>query len=333
MPQPHWARRSRIHHRTELIQGGSGDAHTGKAIAELGRHDRSVAAVAFSTDGAAFATTGAEDGALRIRDAVTGAPIATCDVRATAIAWSPDNSCIAAGSQDGTVLICDARTGEQIDKLTHVTPTNQQESDPSIGFGSLQVAPEHQPSPDHSLATGNVEVKAVTWIQNGKVLVTGCSAGVITFWDSTTGEEVYSDIDHTGPINSLTSNPTSDHLVSAGADGVVRLLSVEHTADRATFYNESVSVNRAALSPNGTKLAWGDAKGKVKLWDAQEGELLQVIEAHIGPVAALAWSGDGDRLVSGGGVDGKVTRGIPGRRRAATSRLSKSAPLLTVKTS
>ena len=55
-----------------------------------------------------------------------------------------------------------------------------------------------------------------------------------------------------------------------------------------------------AVSPDGLRLATGDTKGTIRIWNLQTGELQATLSAHEGEVRALAFSPGGDRLASGG---------------------------------
>src|SRR5207248_642776 len=57
---------------------------------------------------------------------------------------------------------------------------------------------------------------------------------------------------------------------------------------------------RVAFSPDGTKLAAAE-ETRVRLFDAGDGTDLFALSGHTGKVLALAFSADGQRLVSGGG--------------------------------
>ncbi len=54
-----------------------------------------------------------------------------------------------------------------------------------------------------------------------------------------------------------------------------------------------------AWEPNGTRLAEGDYRQYVHLWDANTGEELRTLRGHRGSVDQVAWSPDGTRLASG----------------------------------
>jgi WD40 repeat protein/DNA-binding SARP family transcriptional activator len=85
---------------------GSGvwDVATGEKLFELAGHTASVAALAYSSDGRQIAT-GSIDGTIRLWDADTGEPIITLQGRANFLAFSPDDTRLAAQGSDGILRL------------------------------------------------------------------------------------------------------------------------------------------------------------------------------------------------------------------------------------
>jgi WD40 repeat protein len=105
---------------------------------------------------------------------------------------------------------------------------------------------------------------------------------------------------HEGEVFAIAASPRGDRLVSAAADGTLRLWDARTGgAIRAI----RVSAKRAvavAFSPDGLSLACGTDEGEIHLHDARDGAEIAVHRAHDGPVWALAFSPDGRTLASGG---------------------------------
>lgn len=59
------------------------------------------------------------------------------------------------------------------------------------------------------------------------------------------------------------------------------------------------AVTSVAFSPDGALLAAGCGDGVVRIWDANNGQLLQELTGHYGPVNSVAFAADGTYLVSG----------------------------------
>jgi WD40 repeat protein len=64
-------------------------------------------------------------------------------------------------------------------------------------------------------------------------------------------------------------------------------------------------VNAVAFSANGRLIASAGEDGKLVLWDAATGSLLQTLEGQHAPLRSLAFNRNGS-LLAGGAADGKV---------------------------
>jgi WD40 repeat protein len=61
----------------------------------------------------------------------------------------------------------------------------------------------------------------------------------------------------------------------------------------------SLADQSVAFSPDGAHIISGSLDSTIRVWDAQAGEQLAVLEGHSGPVLAVAFSPDGAYIVSG----------------------------------
>ncbi len=67
----------------------------------------------------------------------------------------------------------------------------------------------------------------------------------------------------------------------------------------AIFSKVLGNVNSVAFSPDGKRLAIGDGKGSVQVWDVATGQVVLMCTGHSGGVRSVAFSPDGERLASG----------------------------------
>lgn len=103
----------------------------------------------------------------------------------------------------------------------------------------------------------------------------------------------------------LAALPDGRQLLASGHDGAAHVWSVGGTHVRTVSGHSEwvLSVALTVLSDGGVVLATGGKDGLARLWSAREGEALQEIEAHRGPVNAVAWAcppGEVPWLVTGG---------------------------------
>ena len=225
--------------------------------------------------------------------------------------FSPDGKWIVAGSDKGVVRFWEADSGEER-KAFQIHEAGY--------FGDLAISP----SGDRiaSFAAGEVKVwdartgqvqltlptvGRVAFSPDGARLITsgenGDGTGKIKVWNVRDGELLTS-IEREFCWRAVFS-PDGKSLVAGSGEG-----EIGHTRltvwDSATG-EERLSVEAGPLvysvswSPDGNTIASGGARGSIKLWDAQSGELKHSIEAHLrGAVTSLDFSPDAKWLVSGG---------------------------------
>lgn len=205
------------------------------------------------------------------------------------VAYSPDGCFIASGSDDGTVRIWDARSGE-----------------------------EAMPP----LRSGDGILWSVAFSPKGKVVAAGTEAGTVCIWSLLTDKTTLLPLSgHLGTVRSVTFSPDGMYLVSASLSKTVNLWHAETGRLLATLDDHTGMVGAVAFSPDGAILATAADDHTVRLWDiATRGQASRLLPTVAGLFYSICFSPDGTKLASAG-LGGDITLwDLPSRTLDATFR-------------
>ncbi len=251
----------------------------------LNAHGSVVQSMKFTPDGTRLATA-SEDGVVQVWDVGRlGAAEALTVLGTAGFGFSPDGSRLAIGGDDGAVQVYDAASGETIRTVT-------------------------MPA----------RVWAVAFSPDGQRLAASGERGAIAVWDAQSGESVLE-------VEGLEGGPFFD---LAWVDGTT-LATTSDAGTTAVWDAETgdqiVSMPRGgqslALSPDGSLLATTQTADSVTesatitIWNTVTGEPTAELHAEIAQYA-VAFSADG-RLISAGGLDGRITTWNPSTGRLVST--------------
>ena len=126
---------------------------------------------------------------------------------------------------------------------------------------------------------------------------------------------------HGGPVRAIAVSPDGKTALSGSFDQSAILWDLDQGTARQVLRFHDGAVNAAAALPDGRFLTGGE-DGRIAVWRAGGTAPAQVIEAHKGPIAGLAVSGDGT-LVGSASWDAtvRVTHLADGRARVLEGHL------------
>lgn len=255
------------------------------------------AGLAFSPNDGKYLASISTDGTIQILDVATcKASTSKCQQQAiiysghsdqiNALAWSPDGSKIVSASNDHTVQVWDAHTGQRL--YTYQDPTSRG------------------------------EFTAVAWSPDGKRIVSGDENGHVQVWDALTGKNPLSYSGHIGdPITSLSWSPDSQYIVSSGYRGIAHVWNAQ-TGETSLLLSSSGSTNSAIGKQNDPIYAaeWSPrdpwlialaSHDTIQVCNAITGEQIAVYhpskdhhDSDASDVFTVAWSPDDRHIVSGG---------------------------------
>ncbi|MBZ0315615.1 MAG: hypothetical protein K8L91_04285, partial [Anaerolineae bacterium] len=104
-------------------------------------------------------------------------------------------------------------------------------------------------------------------------------------------------------IQDVAISPDGAFLAAGGADGTVILwnLPIQDDVDPIKLVASSRPVWSVAFDPQNRWLAAGTDEGKIRLWEVQDQAQVLTQTVQGGPIFALAFDAEGNRLVVGGG--------------------------------
>jgi WD40 repeat protein/serine/threonine protein kinase len=227
----------------------------------LTAHAQAPGAVAFSPNGALFAS-GGNDGRIILWQTATGllqeslAPLLDSNgqpIHIRSLMFSPDNQRLIAGLANGTAVLLDSQTAATLRTLS--------------GHGS--------------------EVNSVAFSPNGQLISTASNDGTVKIWQAETGQALFTITGHTGGVTSAAFHPFAPLIATASQDNTARTWHTVPALTPLILTEHTAPIRSIAFTPDGRYLLSGGSDNTVNIWHVDNGRLHATLPTQA-PVTAVA---------------------------------------------
>ncbi|MFC1635422.1 hypothetical protein ACFL5Z_11320 [Planctomycetota bacterium] len=287
---------------------------------------RTTATAALSPDRAMLAF-GDRDGMIRVVDLKTGRlrysnTLSWCGP-VHSVRFSSDGKVLATCSGSGIICLWDAHRWQPLRKFEaeNITsgfpiPTNMVAWSPSDALiarpnnrrDALEILDSQSGQMLRALSGDSQKITSISWSPDGTFLAVGTVDGKAHLWDvESNSNKPFITLDaHAGGVNGLAWRPEDRGLITAGEDGKIEIWEPRSGTQTKSLQRSIGPIACLALSSNGQILASGTHDGTIRLWDAEVGQLVNILrnepndtQAKLSAFSAVAWSPDGTLLASG----------------------------------
>jgi WD40 repeat protein len=192
---------------------------------------------------------------------------AVADVR-----FSPDGRRLASASQDASVRVWDAATGQEMLALREHT---------------------HR-------------VLALAFSPDGRRLASASWDGTVRVWDAALRPKALTLEGHAARVTCLAVSPDGGLIASASQDGTARIWDAASGQSLCTLTGHTGWVLGVAFSPDGRRLASAGQDQTLRLWDVESGRHLCSFTGHTDQVLGVAFSPPDGRWLASAGLDGTL---------------------------
>ncbi|KAJ3539505.1 hypothetical protein NM688_g6350 [Phlebia brevispora] len=303
-----------------ILTGGTGhgfivlwDQRTGDRIWEFPVGTDSIISVAFSPDAKRFVSGFENTNALLwdVENPDTPPSSLQHDDWVLCVAWSSDGETIATASLGQTVSMWN-KDGTKRFTQSYQGQVTAMEFSPDgkhllVGVDLVAYLWSCQTGEQRALDGHNALIWTMKFSRQSDRIATGSDDHTVRLWDAKNGDGLIEIRVHTSEVSVVDFSPDGRYIASSSSNGTIAVCDVlDGEAKFIMGYEEDpVPINGLAYSNSGGYMVSGDAKGMVRLWDAESGEFIAEFRGHGGRVKTVEWTPD-DAYVWSFSDDGTV---------------------------
>jgi WD40 repeat protein len=190
-------------------------------------------------------------------------------------AFSPDGKQLATIGDDGTTIIWDANTGEELRRLPGTTRPSDLYTEQRMAYspdGRLLATCDSNQLKVYNPVSGELlmtlsgheaDVISVAFSRDGKYLATGSVDTTVRIWEASSGKLIRDLKGHTAEVGGLAFGPDGKLLFTSSEDGTLILWDIE-TGERLREL-PNFTVYKVSFNPDGTRVAAATFNG-LEVW-------------------------------------------------------------------
>lgn len=224
----------------------------------------------------------------------------------TAVAYSPNKSCIALNADESCILIKCTSTGKVLNTLEfhtkQITSLAYDKSGDIIASGSddntVCLWSTKTGKLIHSLEGHSAAILKVAFSPDGTSIVSVSSDCTSRIWNVQTGELRYLLNKHTAPVLSLAFHPNGNTLITGSEDKTLCFWSTHNGKMVSQISCQSEIPLSLSYSTNSNQIAYGSHENTIIILDSKHAKIIKRLKGQHGMIREIVYSPNGKELAS-----------------------------------
>jgi hypothetical protein len=222
-------------------------------------------------------------------------------------ALSGDGRLIAAGLDNGAVVLWDVKAGRPIRSFFGHRAAVQSVA---LSFDARQLVTgstdttailwdTHSGKQTHVFKGHSATIMSVAFSPDAKRVVTGSHDKTAIVWDADSGEAIHTLKGHKKEVFAVAFSPDGKTIATASFDTAAILWEAETGKEKLVLRGHKEEVSCLAFSPDGGLLATGSYENKSIVWETATGKRIGVSGRHENDIYSVTFTADGKRFITG----------------------------------